>query len=126
LLAKQPDHPAAHKFLGSVYLSQNKLSAAEREFLQQLEVNPGDSTSYLQVGRIRGQRGDLGGAADSFESGLVIEPDSRDLMLGLATIRGQQRRFDDAIALCEHILKKYPDDELVAARLIEYRKQGGL
>lgn len=124
LLAKQPGHPAAHKFLGSVYLSQNKLSAAEKEFLQQLEVNPDDSSSYLQVGRIRGRWGDLGGAAESFESGLVIEPDSRDLMLALASIRGQQRRFDDAIALCEDILRKYPDDELVAARLAEYRKRG--
>jgi tetratricopeptide (TPR) repeat protein len=71
-------------------------------------------------------RGELDKAVDVYQKGITAAPDNPSLSLGLAGIHERQQRHDDAIAVYEKMLEKYPDNLLVinnlAALLSDHRE----
>lgn len=69
------DYAQAHYDLGSVYLRQNELELARREFEMVLCLNPADYQAHGNLGYIYLRGRDPEQATRHFESALEINPD---------------------------------------------------
>lgn len=117
ILEKQPQHPAAHKFLAMVYLFEKQVDRAEKELLLQLQQDPADVAALLQLAGIQLGRGNINQAAAYYSKGLQLAPDNIEILTGLAGIRLAQRRYDDAITLYQQALAVQPDNAAVINNL---------
>lgn len=86
-LEAQPHHPSAHNFLGMVYISENKSSLAEKEFLTQLETFPNDLAALIQLGKLNYEKNNLDQAKLYFSQGKLIAPSNPEIISGLEQIR---------------------------------------
>jgi|GEM_PF-5986549 len=114
LLAENPQHPEAHKFLGMIYLVEKSYKQAEAEFIAQLQHSPAEPTIYLQLGEISKLKGNLAGAENYYRKGIQISRDNIQLQFALADIYERKMLYADAAGLYRAILDQEPAN-LVAA-----------
>jgi len=83
-----PRNAAAHRFLARIYAQQNDSSDAERELTRALQLKP-SAEIYFELGLVKGQLGNLPGAAASFRQCIRLNPNSEPphLMLGVSLRR---------------------------------------
>ena len=91
VLARDPRRPGIHYRLGRVLLSRSRktgsaedLSAAAKEFQQELEIDPTHANSAYELGEIDRGAGQLKDAQRYFEMALKYYPDFEEAHQGLA------------------------------------------
>jgi tetratricopeptide (TPR) repeat protein len=82
-----PSFPGAHYSLGAAYMSGNSPpELAEKEFRKELALNPNDSLSYQQLGRIALARNDDHEAELAFRKAIELAPNNVSNYMILASL----------------------------------------
>ena len=91
LLTANPRHAKGQNLLGVVCGSLGKHECAQAAFATALELNPRDSSVYVNLGYLRLGRGDRAAAAEFFAEALSIDPTSEAARSGLEDARTAQQ-----------------------------------
>jgi len=119
ILKSNPDYPDAHRLLARIYwhlLGENQPEKNSKESLQKAighlealtRLTPGDTDSWLLLGRLYRMSNQGAKAEDAFRKVLNTDPNSKDGLASLARLYYEQGDYDQAIDL----LKKLPEGEL--------------
>ena len=126
-LAIEPNLPAAHICIATVYEAQHM--PLDSQLVAYQRAAKGDSlnaTAWDNIAHIYQQKGDTLKAIDALIRELSGEPQNIQLRLGIAELLRQQRQFERAKALLDDWLSRNPQDQ----RAIEFRLricvEGGL
>ena len=116
-LQLSPNLPEAHDSRGLACLVSRNFDRAEEEFRKAIELNPYLSRTYHFYGRERFQRGELRAASKLFRKAADLDPtdyQSRCLrvqvLYGIGQLRQARTEAEDAIAVIEQHMERYPDD----------------
>ncbi|MEM9554244.1 MAG: protein kinase [Acidobacteriota bacterium] len=112
LLAADHDSAAAHAGLARVYWEKGRgaVAGGDRVFLEQAETVARDAVrlgpyladAHVSLGLVLGQRGDVDGARQAFETALELEPTSADGHFG----RGRLAQSEGALDRAEEDLRR--------------------
>lgn len=111
--------------LADLYMSNNEYVKAKQLLTSQLSVSPDKSvTLYLALAKVEAKLSkNVDSIKDVYLKGLEVNPDSPELLNGLATLAEQTGDKAGAQKLYQKIVDKYPEDTLavnnLAAMLIE-------
>jgi protein O-GlcNAc transferase len=107
-----PEIEAAHAALGSVLLAQGELKAAEAELLRAHQLDAGDISATVNLGRVESLLGDAEAAVPLFEGALAAaDPPtlSGDETIAFAKSLSVVNRGTQATALLEDALRRAPE-----------------
>ena len=106
-LALDPSLPGAHYSLGAAYMSGNSPpELAEKEFRKELALNPNDSLSYQQLGRIALARNDDHEAELDFHRAIDLAPNNVSNYMILASLYYDHlKRPQEAEAAFRHAIE---------------------
>jgi tetratricopeptide (TPR) repeat protein len=119
-LAIEPNLPAAHMCIATVYEAQHM--GVDSQLAAYQRAAKGDSlnaTAWENIARLYQQKGDTLKAIDAFTHELAGEPHNTQLRLGIAELLRQQKLYARAKAILDEGLAKNPNDQ----RLLEYRQR---
>jgi tetratricopeptide (TPR) repeat protein len=124
LLDVQPDSVSLQLRLAQVVARR---SPAEGEaLLRQITTrNPNDPGAYLVQAQVAQEFGNLTLATESYETVLAQQPDNPNALTGLAGVRFQQRRLDEASRLYARVLELNPQNQTARLALIELQAARG-
>jgi len=119
ILKSHPDYPDAHRLLAQIYwhmLGENQPDKNAKESLQKAiehlealtRLSPGDTDSWLLLGRLYRMSNEGAKAEDAFRRVLNADPDSKEGVASLARLYFEQGDYDQVIDL----LKKLPEGDL--------------
>ena len=80
---------------------EQDLKGAEEVFKKILELHPNDPAAYVRIGVFYGAAGRLAESEKNLRKALELNPDQRDAHGVLTGLYIQQKRYDDALKLCE-------------------------
>jgi glycosyltransferase involved in cell wall biosynthesis len=103
-----------HLELGNVHLAQGEFNPALSDYARCLAINPNNPIVLYNYGLVLRKSGDAGGATQSYERALQIDPHFREPIIELAVLYLHSGRPDDALA----ILKNLPAMDGVALSLV--------
>ena len=101
-VSKHPDDVDAHMLLGRVYLrslderqgqgtqSQETLTAAIKEYEIIAQLKPKDLETHLLLGQLYGLNHDSAKAGEQFKLAQAIDPNSEEVVLGMARLYNEQ------------------------------------
>ena len=92
LIAGHSGHPTAHKYLGAVYMAEQKLAESESEFILHMKRSPDDIAIYRLLADIRIRNGDLDAAESYYMKGLARSPDDDFLRNALEKLRMMRKQ----------------------------------
>ncbi len=104
--AENPAH--AHFSLGGVYLKENKLDLARREYHLALAADSTYRQVHLNLGVAAYAEGDLKTAETEYLAELRLNPNDARALNNLGVIRFEQGDLDSARALYENALRLFP------------------
>lgn len=107
-VASYPKYRRAWKTLAFVRVRQQDYPAAAAAFTKVLELGGGDAYTYGSLGIAYTQAQEFLGAETAFRMALLLDPESPDWKMGLANSFFQQRRYPEAVALCENLIADDP------------------
>ncbi|HUL04085.1 MAG TPA: tetratricopeptide repeat protein [Gemmatimonadales bacterium] len=111
-IAIEPDLPAAHLCMATVYEAQrmpsDSLIAEARRATRGDSMNP---TAWETIARTYQVKGDTLNAVDAFEKELAGDPGNQRLRLAMADMLRQQKQYQRAVALLDAGLAVAPADE---------------
>jgi len=106
---KFPRYKRAWRNLGMAYVRSGDHAAAVPAFRRLLEFGGGDSFVYGLLGYGYWTIGDHLASESAYRMANMLDPDSQQWRIGLATSFFEQRRFADAAALCGQLIAVQPD-----------------
>ncbi|WP_420455175.1 tetratricopeptide repeat protein [Rubrivirga sp.] len=126
----------AYPFLASAWsqLAALELTRVQREgrddrlpyvaslFQQALDRDPDHVPALAVLGALALQAGDRPAAVGYLERAHAVEPDTPQVLYNLSGAYLMERRFDDAIALAERLVRLRPDDPQARALLAGLRR----
>jgi tetratricopeptide (TPR) repeat protein len=126
---KSPVALNLHFRLGRALLMQSHapetLSEAQKEFEAELKLNPADAVAEYEIGQILLAENKPQEAAPRFERALAASPDFGEALLAVAKMRGDAKRYDEAIPLLERAVRLQPQNEAAHYNLmLAYRNAG--
>lgn len=93
VLSADPRRPGIHYRIGRTLLARSRQSntpedvtAAAKEFAQELEVDPGNANAAYELGEIHRTSGEFAEAQKLFELAVEYHPDFEEAQLGLASV----------------------------------------
>ncbi len=117
-LRLDPDLPEAHASLGLINANYVwDWSKADRHFRRALELNPSCSPARQWHAEFLAEMGRLDEALETIERALLHDPRSRAIQATRAFVLLLARRFDEAVAQAELVLKIDPDYPMALIRL---------
>ncbi|WP_411964141.1 tetratricopeptide repeat protein [Haloferax sp. YSMS24] len=105
-------YPEAHSHLGEMYLSNNQLEGARRQFEAALSGGYLGEEVFVNLGQVLSRIGELREAIEVFERGLEFHPDNEFLSVNLAQEYRNLSYPKKARSCLEHIFEK-EDPELL-------------
>ena len=117
LLDQQPDHLYAHGLLGEVYTIAGDVSRADVQFEQATRLNPKWLMPWLDWGSLWQGQKRFDQAVQIVKNGLVVNPESEELYMLLASVRSSQGALDEVISAYESVLRLNPKNVLAANNL---------
>lgn len=130
LLAADPDDADILSSLGISLTGQKKWDEAKTTFLA-LAAKPGVADNVVALARtqlayIELQRGNNEDAVENAKAILVFRdrPNTQGVNIALEALR-RQEKYADGVKLLEPLLKQFPDDPFVNARMIEMLVRSG-
>ena len=133
VLELAPERPGTHYRLGRVYLARARAPLAEagagknaeREFAQELEVDPNNAEAAYELAELRRKSGDVDGARDLFAQSVARSPDFERGQLGLGRVMMAQGHPDLALPHLEKAATLDPEDDMAFYQLWQvYRALG--
>lgn len=117
LIEKHPEHLYAHGLLGEVYTIAGDVSRADAHFEQATRLNPKWLTPWLDWGSLWLGQKRFDQAVQVVNNGLVVNADSEELYMLLASVRSSQGALDEAISAYDGALRLNPKNVLAANNL---------
>ena len=95
VLQKEPDHPIALYYSGSLELAQGRLEQAEKAFLATLRSSPDFPPALAGLGQVYWQGKQTEKAVASYQKAIAAEPDTllyRQQLIAIYKATGQKKR----------------------------------
>jgi tetratricopeptide (TPR) repeat protein len=119
-----PRRPGIHYRLGRIYLSRLRNTqspedrqAAKREFLAELDIDPGNGNAAYELAKMSADENDLNDARERFETLISRFPDFEQALVGIGGVYLQSQAGAQAVAPLERATKLDPNDEVAWYRL---------
>lgn len=106
-----PRFRRAHTNLGYLYISQNKTEEALPMLQRAIELGENSSRAYGLLGYCHLLNKDALAAENAYRQAYLLDPGSRDWMLGLAQALMAQERFEESASLIGTLIRKNPNDK---------------
>jgi tetratricopeptide (TPR) repeat protein len=132
VLKLEPQRPGIHYRVGRSLLgrywqrhSSEDLTAAEKEFDQELQIDPANANSAYELGELRRKANRFDEAQQYFEQALQHYPDFPDAQLGLAAVLQAKKLNDQAVIHAQRAVAIDPENEVGWYRLAQIQKALG-
>jgi len=109
-IKKEPNFLRAHKNLGLFLCQKGKFADAIPSLTKAVNLGAVDSVTYGLLGLCYLNTGRVLSAEGAYRQAVVFDPETGDWKLGLARALIEQKKFNEAIALLDEILKEKPKD----------------
>jgi tetratricopeptide (TPR) repeat protein len=108
-VAKFPSFRRAWKNLGLIAVRQGRSEDAVKALSRVVELGGGDGLTYGLLGYSYAQSGQTTSAESAYRNAVLLQPDTVDWKLGLTQAVLRQRKYGEAVTLCEELIKKFPE-----------------
>ena len=132
VLKLEPQRPGIHYRIGRSLLgrywqrhSAEDLTAAEKEFEQELQIDPANANSAYEIGELRRKANRFDEAQQYFEQALQHYPDFPEAQLGLAAVLQAKKLPDQAVVHAQRAVAIDPENEVGWYRLAQIQKALG-
>jgi Flp pilus assembly protein TadD len=98
-------------------LLQSDLKGAEAAFIKATEADPNNFDGWVNIGRVRTQEGDTGGAFKVLDKALSLKPNLARANYFYARDLKEEGKYDEAASKLQSVLKQYPRDRVVRNEL---------
>lgn len=107
--SKFPSFRRAWRNLGFIHFKNGDNDNAIKAFTRMIELGGGDASAYGMLGYAHAAKQDYQPAEAAFRNALLLQPDYSEWRLGLTNTVFKQNKFDDAAALLDVLIARYPD-----------------
>ena len=132
VLKLEPRRPGIHYRIGRSLMgrfwqrhSPDDPPAAEKEFEQELQIDPGNANSAYELGEMRRKVRQFDDAQHYFEQALQHYPDFPEAQLGLAAVLLEKKMPDQALLHAQRAVALDPENEVAWYRLAQIQKTLG-
>ncbi len=132
VLKLDPQRPGIHYRIGRSLLGRywqrhapEDLTGAEKEFEQELQIDPANANSAYELGELRRKANRFDEAQQYFEQALQHYPDFPDAQLGLAAVLQAKKLNDQAVIHAQRAVAIDPENEVGWYRLAQIQKALG-
>jgi tetratricopeptide (TPR) repeat protein len=108
-VAKFPSFRRAWRNLGLIHAKAGSFDDAIKAFTRMIELGGGDSYSYGLLGYAYASKQDFQAAEAAYRNALLLQPDNTEWRLGLTRCVFKQEKFQDAAALLDVLIERFPD-----------------
>lgn len=110
-VGKFPSFRRAWRNVGLINARDGNYDEAIRAFTRMIELGGGDSYSYGLLGFAYASKQDYQAAEAAYRNALLLQPENTEWRLGLTRCVFKQEKFEDAAALLDVLIERYPSDE---------------
>ena len=129
VLNLEPQRPGIHYRIGRSLLGRywqrhapEDLAGAEKEFEQELQIDPANANSAYELGELRRKANQFDEAQRYFEEALQHYPDFPEAQLGLAAVLQAKKLPDQAVIHAQRAVAVDPENEVAWYRLAQIQK----
>jgi tetratricopeptide (TPR) repeat protein len=108
-VGKFPSFRRAWRNVGLIHARNSQFDDAIHAFTRMIELGGGDSYSYGLLGYAYASKQDYQAAEAAYRSALLLQPENTEWRLGLTRCVFKQNKFEDAAALLDVLIERYPD-----------------
>lgn len=108
-VAKHPKFRRAWKNAGLIHIRQGNFQAARDSLTRVVELGGTDALTYGLLGFACTSLEDHLPAESAYRQAVLLDPKTLDWRMGLARTLFKQRRFAEAISLCQNLVAEHPD-----------------
>jgi tetratricopeptide (TPR) repeat protein len=106
---KFPSFRRAWRNVGLIHARNGAYDDAIHAFTRMIELGGGDSYSYGLLGFAYASKQDYQAAEAAYRNALLLQPDNTEWRLGLTRCVFKQDKFEDAAALLDVLIERFPD-----------------
>ncbi|HEV8112955.1 MAG TPA: tetratricopeptide repeat protein [Planctomycetota bacterium] len=108
-VAKFPSFRRAWRNLGLINVRGGNYDAAISAFTRMIELGGGDAYAYGLLGFAYSSKSDFQPAEAAYRGALLLQPENTEWRLGLTRCVFKQQKFEDAAALLDVLIERFPD-----------------
>jgi tetratricopeptide (TPR) repeat protein len=108
-VAKFPSFRRAWKNLGLIAVRQSRFDDAVKALSRVVELGGTDGLTYGLLGYAYSAQGVATSAESAYRNAVLLQPDVLDWKLGLTQSVLKQRKYGEAVTLCEELIARFPD-----------------
>lgn len=108
-VGKFPSFRRAWRNLGFIHFRNGDNDNAIKAFTRMIELGGGDASAYGMLGYAHAAKQDYQPAEAAFRNALLLQPEYAEWRLGLTNTVFKQNKFDDAAALLDVLIARFPD-----------------
>ncbi|MBK7876262.1 MAG: tetratricopeptide repeat protein [Planctomycetes bacterium] len=108
-VTKFPSFRRAWRNLGLIHAKAGTFDDAIRAFTKMIELGGGDAYSYGLLGYAYASKLDYQAAEAAYRNALLLQPENTEWRLGLTRCVYKQHKFQDAAALLDVLIERFPD-----------------
>jgi len=108
-VAKFPSFRRAWKNLGLIAVRQSRYDDAIKALSRVVELGGADALTYGLLGYAYSATGVATSAESAYRNAVLLQPDVLDWKLGLTQAVLKQRKYGEAVTICEELIAKFPD-----------------
>jgi tetratricopeptide (TPR) repeat protein len=108
-VAKFPSFRRAWRNIGLIHSRNHAFDDAIHAFTRMIELGGGDSYSYGLLGAAYAAKQDHQAAEAAYRNALLLQPENTEWRLGLTRCVFRQNKFQDAAALLDVLIERFPD-----------------
>ncbi|MBK7644439.1 MAG: tetratricopeptide repeat protein [Planctomycetes bacterium] len=110
-VAKFPSFRRAWRNLGLIHVRKSEFDASIHAFVRMIELGGADGYAFGLLGYAYAAKQDFQAAEAAYRSALLMQPESTEWRLGLTRCVYKQEKFQDAAALLDVLIARYPDND---------------
>lgn len=118
-LARQPDDPAFHFYLGDVAMGRKDYDQAEQEYRKVIAAAPRHAVALNNLAWVLNRAGKPG-ALETAEKALALAPNATAFMDTVAEIQASSGQWDKALAMQKRAIELDPDQPTHRLHLAQY------
>ena len=108
-VAKFPSFRRTWKNLGLIAVRQARFDDAIKALSRVVELGGADGLTYGLLGYAYAAQGVATSAESAYRTAVLLQPDVLDWKLGLTQSVLKQRKYGEAVTLCDELIAKFPD-----------------
>lgn len=123
-LSRHPDDAFAYNLQGEIHLEGKDFAAAEQDYRKSMELAPGAPETAVRLAHVLTLAGKGDKAIAETEKSLAAPSASVSMFILLAELHEQAHRRDQALAVYERALLKYPENWFILNNLAYFLADG--